>query len=76
MEEIEDSIIQDFKKQITDLMLASDYQPLKRRHLIAALKIPSDQHIAFRRALKLLKKEHFLSIQHGDYILRPKNEAD
>ena len=70
MLESEEKLICEFKEKTKALMQAVAYTPLKRRHLLAALSIPKDHHLLFRKALKALKSSRFLRVVHGDYVVR------
>jgi hypothetical protein len=70
MTDTEEKLTDTFKQKISSLMLDPAYKPLKRKQMIPALNIPKEQHLIFRKALKELKKERFLTIVHGEYILR------
>ncbi|MFT5319479.1 MAG: hypothetical protein ACI8RA_002755 [Chlamydiales bacterium] len=76
MSESNEVLIQEFKEKISSFMLAATYTPLKRKQILAALSIPKEQHQPFRKALKALKSSRFLTITHGDYLLREKKEVE
>jgi hypothetical protein len=70
MLESEEKLICEFQEKIKTLMQAATYTPLKRRHLLAALSIPKDHYLLFRKALKTLKSSRFLRVVHGNYAVR------
>ena len=75
MIESDEDLIQEFKRQINNFMMRESYTPLKRKQLLAALSIPKNQQLLFRKALKALKSSRFLTITHGDYELREKKQT-